>query len=228
MRPAVVGDGVRDGGRRGGGLRVALGLVLALSLSGLVACSSDDGATAKDAGKKSTTTTTVAASTSTTVAGTPLTSTGAPTTEPGGSGAGTTVQPAGVTAPPVAMDQTAAFGDGVTARIAKLQAVQATAMLPGETSGPAVAVTVEVTNGTKEPVDVGRVTVDLTTSDGVSTSQVTTPPASPLAGELGAGRSRTGLYLFRVPAEARSNVGIRVKYSSDTPIVIFAGSVPNG
>ena len=56
------------------------------------------------------------------------------------------------TAPAVALTDTADFGGQVVARIAQVTAVQATATLPGEISGPAVAVTVEITNSSAQAI----------------------------------------------------------------------------
>jgi hypothetical protein len=228
----AIGPAVGDGGARTyRGLpawrRGALVAMLVGSTMVAAACADDSGSKASSAHGSSTTTAVPESSTS----GAPGTTAaaGTPTADPDRSGGAgpATVALGGATARPVGIDQPAAFGDGVTARLSKLEAIDATAMLPGETSGPAVAVTVEVTNGTASPVDVGNVTADLTTTDGGSATQVTTDPASPLEGQLAAGQSRSGVYVFRVAADARSDVDIKVKYSSDTPIVVFAGSVPH-
>ena len=208
-------------GRRRGVLAVAL--VGATLLFG--ACSgSDDDAKGADT-ERTTTTTTVAEgdTTTTTVAG----GTEGPTTEAPSAGQLAVPGIAGETLDPVAMDEPAEFGNGVTARIASIEATDAEASLPGETSGPAVLVTVQVVNGTDAPIDLGAVTVDLLDPTGASFTQVTTGPSAPFAGPLDAGGPATGTYLLRIAPEERADVRLTVKYSSDTPIAVFTGSVPN-
>ncbi|MHB1138475.1 MAG: hypothetical protein ACYC2O_05915 [Microthrixaceae bacterium] len=208
-------------GRRRGVLAVAL--VAGALLIG--ACSSD-GDAGKDAKKDDRSTTTVAAAddeTTTTAAIDPA----APTTEAAGPEQPAVPGLAGEALAPVAMDQVAAFGNGVTARLVSTEAAQAEASLPGETSGPAVKITVEVLNGSDAPIDLGAVTVDLLDPTGASYTQVTSEAATPFSGSLDAGATATGAYLFRIAPEERADVRLTVKYSSDTPIAVFTGSMPN-
>ena len=58
---------------------------------------------------------------------------------------------------PVAIGEVGAFGDGVTTRVTNVEAVEAEAFMPGEMSGPALAVTIEISNGTAAPVELRRV-----------------------------------------------------------------------
>jgi hypothetical protein len=133
----------------------------------------------------------------------------------------------GEVADPVPIDAVTAFGDGVAVRLSSIEAVEAEASLPGEFSGPAVAVTVEVTNGSNDTIDLDHVIVDLATSAGASASPVTDPDREPLSGELAAGGTRTGAYVFTLDAEERTGVTVRVRYSADTPTVLFQGNVPD-
>lgn len=127
---------------------------------------------------------------------------------------------------PVALDGTADFGGDVTATLADVRAVDATARVPGEISGPALAVTVQIQNSSADPIGLDNVTVNLDTRDGSPASAVTTEPAAPLSGVLLPGETRSGVYVFTVPAESRAGVGITVLYSTGSPIVLFQGDAP--
>jgi hypothetical protein len=145
----------------------------------------------------------------------------------GESGAGEAPPVPGEVADPVDMDDTADAGNGVEVTLSRIRSVEAEANLPGEVGGPAVAVTVEVANGSQERIDLDRVTVDLATSAGASASPVLDPDLEPLAGALDAGRTRSGTYVFTLADDERTDVSVRVRYSADTPTVVFTGSVPD-
>jgi hypothetical protein len=134
----------------------------------------------------------------------------------------------GVTSRPVGVDGVAEFGNGVRARLAAVEPIEAEGHLPGERSGPAVAITIEVTNGSPGAIDLGNVTVDLTLADGASAYPVAVPDRPPLGGELAAGVATSGQYVFTLIPEERTHVQVHVKYSADTPTVVFDGSVTGG
>jgi hypothetical protein len=136
--------------------------------------------------------------------------------------------PPGVTARPVGIDQVAEFGNGVRARLAAIDAIEAEGHLPGERSGPAVAVTVQVRNGSSRTIGLDTVTVNLTAGGGASAYGVVVPDRPPLAGDLPAGESTSGEYVFTLAREDRAHVQVRVKYSADTPTVVFEGSMADG
>jgi hypothetical protein len=131
------------------------------------------------------------------------------------------------TAPPVALTDTADFGGKVTAKIAEVAPIQATATLPGEVSGPAIAVTVEVNNGSADTIGLDSVTVTLTDSAGNVASNVTGSTGA-LSGALGAAGTAKGMYVFSVPADARNPVTVTVTYSSGAPTLVFTGAVAGG
>jgi len=130
-------------------------------------------------------------------------------------------------APPVALTDTADFGGKVTAKIAEITPIQATATLPGEISGPAVAVTVEVDNGSADTIGLDSVTVTLTDSAGNPASTVSGSTGE-LSGALAAAGSAKGMYVFTVPADARNPVTVTVNYSSGAPTLVFTGAVSGG
>ena len=88
--------------------------------------------------------------------------------------------------PAVALDETAEAGDGVTASITSVEAIDGTATGPGNIAGPALRVTVRVDNGTDEPVPLGGVSVDLASGeDLVPASPLGDPSAAPFTGFSG-------------------------------------------
>ena len=70
---------------------------------------------------------------------------------------------------------------------------------PGESTGPALAVQVAVTNNSSNPFALDSVFVNLNDSSGAPGLVTTGGPAQPLAGELQPGEEATGTYVFTVP-----------------------------
>jgi hypothetical protein len=134
----------------------------------------------------------------------------------------------GEIADPVAIDETAEFGNGVEARLSSIESIEAEAFLPGEFSGPAVVVTVEVSNGSSETINLDTVTVDLVRGNNLSADPVTDPERTRLSGDLGAGETTSGDYVFTLAPDEREDVQVRIKYAAETPTVVFAGSVADG
>lgn len=132
------------------------------------------------------------------------------------------------TAPAVGLTDTAEFGGQVSARIAGVTAVQATATLPGEVSGPAVAVNLEITNGSAQAIGLDSVTVTLTDAAGNPAGSMAADPSAPLSGVLDAGATKAGTYVFTVPADQRNPVTVTVTYSSGAPTLVFTGQVAGG
>jgi len=135
---------------------------------------------------------------------------------------------AATSAAPVALAETADFGGQVGARLTAVTPIQATAIVPGEISGPAIAVTVEIDNGSADAIGLGSVTVTLTDSAGNPASGISADSAGALAGALGAGDTASGMYVFSVPTDLRSPITVTVSYSAAAPTVVFTGEVASG
>ena len=132
------------------------------------------------------------------------------------------------TAPAVALTDTADFGGQVSARISQVSAIQASATLPGEIAGPAVAVTVEITNGSSAAIGLDTVTVTLADAGGTPATTISSDPAAPLQGALEPGAAKSGTYVFTVPADQRNPVMVTVNYSTGAPTLVFTGQVSGG
>lgn len=120
---------------------------------------------------------------------------------------------------PVPVQSKAAFGGGVTAAVTRTRSFTVTGRGPGEVSGPALAVTVEITNGSRRPVSLDAVTVSAAYG-AEEASASTSPPAKPISGTLAPGRKTTGVYVF-ARAQGRGPVKITVSYSAQRPYVVF-------
>lgn len=176
--------------------------------------------------------------------------TGEPSADDTGATASTTAAPAGegattttatpapgslVTVPtgtvpvadPIPPDEVGEFGTGVTAEIVTLEAVEGVAQLPGEISGPAVRVRVRLANGSDAVVNLSRVLVDVSYGpDRTPGLALGEPDAEPFIGELAAGDTAEGVYVFGVPLDARDQVQISVSYDVTAPILVFEGPAP--
>lgn len=135
---------------------------------------------------------------------------------------------AATTAPQVALTDTADFGDKVTATVAEVKPVQATATLPGEVGGPAIAVTVKVANGSNAIIGLDSVTVTVTDAASTPASPISDHSAGALHGALAAGDAATGTYLFSIAPDQRDPVTVTVNYSAGAPTLVFTGAVAGG
>ena len=133
--------------------------------------------------------------------------------------------PAARTVPAIDLTATGDFGGSVTAKITQIGPVQATADLPGQTAGPAVALTIEVDNGSSAPIGLDGIRVTLADSSGAAATSTTGNSAAPFAGMMVEGGRAEGTYVFIVPPENRDPVTITVTYSTSAPAVVFAGPV---
>lgn len=150
-----------------------------------------------------------------------------PVPVPSNPGAGKSIEakPSAAPTQKARLDETAKVSAELTARIAKVEAVTAKPQGPGEVGGPAIAVTVEVSNKTDSSFDLTSVSVNLTDSSGEAGSGMAGPPATWLEGSLKAGQTRTGVYVFAVPTDRRDPVHVDVSLRADLPLVVFSGRV---
>lgn len=128
---------------------------------------------------------------------------------------------------PVAFQASAATGDGVTATVPVVEAVDGVGQGRGNVSGPAVRVTVRLTNGTDGPVDLSGVAVRMTYgSTPVPAPRLDDPSQDLFTGSLAPGGSADGSYVFSVPADSREVVTVSVGYRAGAPFMVFTGSAP--
>jgi hypothetical protein len=125
----------------------------------------------------------------------------------------------------VALDATATVGDGVSGALESLEAVEGTATGPGNLAGPAVRVTVRLTNGTAEPVSLDGAVVTMTHgAEQTPASPLDDPSAVPFSHVLDPGDSAVGVYVFTVAEDARESVTVSVGYRPGAPYLVFTGA----
>jgi len=187
-------------------------VVVALALRG-----DDDAGTSADGAPAD------ASAAASTTAGPPELAPAPVTPEPAGPTEDASELPAGLA--PVGFDQQAAAGNGVVADVVSLEAIEGSGRGPGQISGPALRVTVRITNGTTAPVSLDGVAVDLAHGvEQVPASPLDDPSVAVFAGMLQPSESAEGSYVFTVPAEDRELVTLSVGYQAGAPFMVFTGS----
>lgn len=144
----------------------------------------------------------------------------APSTFTPGNVHSTAAQPAPERTGTATLGKAAEVADGITARVTGHRSVRAEAGGPGETSGDAVALTVQVTNDSGRAVDLGSALVDLRAADGGSATPSSGKPADPLSGSLAAGRSASGTYVFVLPKNQRKDSTVLVRLSAGAVVTM--------
>jgi len=146
------------------------------------------------------------------------------TPEPAGPTEDATELPPSLT--PVSFDEPAAVGNGITAEVESLEAIDGTGQGAGNIAGPALRVTIRITNGTAAPVSLDGVAVDLSYGAELTpASPLGDPSTAPFAGMVQPSGEATGVYVFSVPAGERDLVNLSVGYQAGAPFLVFAGPV---
>lgn len=129
--------------------------------------------------------------------------------------------------PPVGLDATAREANGVSAVVAAVEPVEHRASaVPGDFAGPALRVTVRLTNGTSGPLPVDGATVDLTYgTDATPGSPLDDDANRPFTGTVRPGATAVAVYVFAVPADRHDHVQVRVSYQAGAPVLVFSGPV---
>jgi hypothetical protein len=128
---------------------------------------------------------------------------------------------------PIPLDETSDFGTGLNVRLVEIEAITGEARTQGEISGPALRVTVEVTNTTNQPFSLERTQVEVTYGEDRAPGIVLSGSGTmPFAVSVAPGGSSTGTVVFVVPKDQRNLVQVAVTQTTDTPIILFEGSAP--
>lgn len=210
-------DGRHPGRRR---LVVAAALLAAAVVSVLlvVLTGSDDDRPATDAATGATSPSTSGSSTTGSATGTAA----AP------SSAGDPVAPdaAPPTLAPVGLTDPADAGDGVTVAVTGIESFTSDASGIGNIAGPALRVTVRVTNGTGADLSVDAVSVNLSYgADATPGSPLDDSSQRTFSGTVAPGGSADGVYVFSVPEGERDVVSVEVGHTPGTPVLAFRGPV---
>lgn len=137
-----------------------------------------------------------------------------------------TVSPTTRTTKPAApLDRPADFGTGVVVRVDSTKAIDVTGKGPGELSGPAVAFTLKLTNGTDKAIDLTNSVVAAYYGDDVPANESSSSPSRHLRGSVAAHRSTTGTYVFLIPPKQRAKVHLSISYDPTKPVVSLVGDL---
>lgn len=117
--------------------------------------------------------------------------------------------------------EAAKLSGGLTATVVSIDATQAKAIRAGETAGPAIKVTVTLTNSTGKDVSLGQVAVNGYYGSKATPAVALSDGAKPLLGTLAAGATAKGVYLYSVPADQRASAVITMTDSAGTPVTVF-------
>lgn len=114
---------------------------------------------------------------------------------------------------------------GVRLVIDSVVATTVTARGPGEVTGPGVVVQLSVANDSGEAVPLTSATVTVTDAKNLPAVGMSGPPADPLPGQLPAGQSVRGVYVFRLPPDSSEPLRVTVSLGQPgVPVVMFTGS----
>jgi hypothetical protein len=128
--------------------------------------------------------------------------------------------------PAVTIDEPAAAGDGVSASVHTVEAIEGSGFGPGNIAGPALRITVRLSNNTGAPVALDGVAVDLSTgAEATPASPLEDPSRDPFSGTVAPGDTAEGVYVFTVPTDQRDLVTVSVGYRPGAPLMVFTGSV---
>lgn len=134
-----------------------------------------------------------------------------------------TVEPSQL--PQVPLSDPASPADGITVQLTEVVGVDAVTHQPGQVSGPAVQITVRISNAGADAVAISSAQVAVADSAAAPGIAVTTDASSPFAGTLAPGASATGIYVFRVPADRRSPILVTVSYTAGGAVAQFTGNL---
>lgn len=166
------------------------------------------------------------------------TSPGAPAATPAPPAAAATPGPPAATAGPPATDAPIppeaapvaptdrAVQSGVEVELARIERVEGIASAPGEISGPAVRITVRVTNGSATDVNAGLVAVNAYYGAArTPANSLMQPGGNPFGGTIAPGSSAEGVYLFEADDAELADVLIGVDAVPGQPTFTFRGDL---
>lgn len=123
----------------------------------------------------------------------------------------------------VGLKAEATSAPGVTARLARIDSVQATASLPGEIGGPALAITVKVKNQTGKKLSLALGVVNAYYGpERTPAVSVASDGEVPFPASVADGESAEGVYVFQIPEEARP-VRVELDLGNGADVVVFKG-----
>ena len=127
---------------------------------------------------------------------------------------------------PVTVNQAVLSPSEIQVELARLEAVEGLAVAAGETSGPAVRVTIRISNHSDDELDLEYVVVTAYHGDERSPAgTLIQPGGKPFVGSLSPGKDATGIYLFSLASPERGDVTLIVDYQFGEASAVFRGNL---
>lgn len=129
----------------------------------------------------------------------------------------------GVVAQTAEVKQDVTTPSGLTANVVSVESYTATAKRAGEVSGPAVKVTLRLTNGTGSafPLSTAGVNAYYGSEATPAAPVAGDPAAKPFSGSLTPGAAATAVYVFSVPADEEGSVTLTLSDQAGARLVVF-------
>lgn len=116
--------------------------------------------------------------------------------------------------------------DAVEVRVAEVEEVTGEVTIPGEVEGPALRVTVELTNDGAGALDTaGAVANAYYGEDRTPAGTFLKPGGRPLPSQVAAGDTVSGVYLFDIPEGERADVSLEIDVAPELRVVVFEGGL---
>ncbi|MFT4258391.1 hypothetical protein [Microbacterium sp.] len=128
----------------------------------------------------------------------------------------------------VPLDQPAPAVQGVVAEVVGLEATTAGGDVPGEPAGPAIKVTVRLTNGSASAVDTAGSNVTLTYGgdDRLPAAGLAVDGTSTWPDSIPTGGHADAIFQFAVPSVPEGDIRVMVDLLASAPNIVFVGSRP--
>ncbi|KGH43991.1 hypothetical protein IN07_23430 [Modestobacter caceresii] len=115
--------------------------------------------------------------------------------------------------------------DGLTIEVASIEGIDGQATGPGNIAGPAVRVTVRVTNDSATDMSLGAAVVNLFHGpEATPASPLEDPSQEPFSGTLRPGASADGVYVFTLATGDRDSVTVQVGHAPGASYAVFTGA----
>lgn len=119
----------------------------------------------------------------------------------------------------------ATIAKGVELQIRSVRALDVQAQVPGEISGPGIAVRVEIRNNTRGTIDASAIQVNCLDANGSVCAPNRADPARAPRTNLKAGSRTTGVFVFTIARKYRNPVHIEVDLGPTYRSVEFVGRI---
>lgn len=130
-----------------------------------------------------------------------------------------------ISAQPQPFDEPVAYPDGVSLEVIAIDQGEVTDRGPGVIAGPTTAFTIELTNGSKTPLDLNAVTVTTVYGDPARISRpVYDQRSQDFAGKVRGGGTAEAHYVFSIPTDQLGDVTVHVDFDGRHTAAQFTGA----